>query len=96
MFQIGIIDFWRSEGLVIGVGGFRFDSRARQIGHNVATAATFLSELGYPGAKPRRWTPPLITHFSDGKYNKDLIFNTSILQESSNIPLQLLTCLWTG
>ena len=49
----------------IGTRGLRFDSRADQIGQSVATAVTFCQSatLGYPGAKPRRWVPPLLARF---------------------------------
>ena len=47
----------------IGAEGLRFYSRACQSGHCrqwLATAATFLC---CPGAKSRRWAPPLVTRF---------------------------------
>ena len=62
------------------VGGFK--SRVGQIGHTlangspVAATATSFSDLCCPGAKPRRWAPPLITSFcviSRVAYNEGLI-----------------------
>ena len=47
------------KGIVIGAGGFGFDSRAGQIGRSVAYGsdiAMFLEELCCPDAKP-----PLVT-----------------------------------
>ena len=68
-----------SENNAIGTGGLGFESWAGQIG-TVSPAARHLfgvsSELGCPGAKPRRWAPPLVTRFGvipRVLYDEDLI-----------------------
>ena len=66
--QIAIISLHLPVGLVVkhvpvGVGGLGFDSRPNQIEHCrqwLVTAAMFLC---CPGAKSRRWIPPLVLRF---------------------------------
>ena len=49
----------------IGAGGLGFDSRAGQIATVSPTARRCIvfPELCNPGAKSRRWAPPLVTRF---------------------------------
>ena len=49
------------KDIAIGAGGLGFASLAGQIRRSVANGS--LPLRGFPGAEPRRWTPPLVTHF---------------------------------
>ena len=47
----------------VGAKGLGFHFRQGQIRHRVANAtAAMFFQSSVPGAKPRRWTPPLVTH----------------------------------
>ena len=69
----------------IGAEGLGFESQAGQIGTASPTArhrCDVSSELCSPGAKVRRWAPPLVTRFYAilrVLYNEDLIFEWLIV-----------------
>ena len=67
-------DFVVVKDFTIGAKGREFDSRANQIKHGRQQLITVATFLRCPGAKPRRWTPPLVTRFSVYReYTEDLI-----------------------
>ena len=56
-----------AKDIAIVAGGLGIHSRAGQIGHTVANGweCDVYSELCCPGAKLRRWIPPIVTRFAD-------------------------------
>ena len=61
-FNIGRLG--QCQAHAVGAVGLVFDSRDDQIGTMSPTArhrCDVSSELCFPGAKPRRWAPPLLT-----------------------------------
>ena len=70
----------------VNAGGLGFDSQVGQIGHSVVNGSPPLQrffELCCPGAKLRRWIPPLVIHFGAGANSQafaiEFEFSTNLL-----------------